>query len=88
MNNTVADDLLDVLVQAGVHRIYGLVGDSLNAFSDTLRRSGGSAKGGIDWIHVRNGEAACSPYRGSRSPPPSRHWPSCTSRRWRPWRWS
>jgi len=58
MNNTVADDLLDVLVQAGVHRIYGLVGDSLNAFSDSVRRSGGSAKGGIDWIHVRNEEAA------------------------------
>jgi pyruvate dehydrogenase (quinone) len=58
MTRTVADDLLDVLVQAGVHRVYGLVGDSLNAFSDAVRRSGGSAAGGIDWVHVRNEEAA------------------------------
>jgi pyruvate dehydrogenase (quinone) len=53
----VADDLLDVLVAAGVRRIYGLVGDSLNAFSDAVRRSGGAARGGIDWIHVHNEEA-------------------------------
>jgi pyruvate dehydrogenase (quinone) len=58
MTRRVADDLLDVLVQAGVHRVYGLVGDSLNAFSDAVRRSGGSAKGGIDWIHVHNEEGA------------------------------
>ncbi|MEY9968500.1 pyruvate dehydrogenase (quinone) [Streptacidiphilus sp. MAP12-16] len=58
MSHVVADDLLDVLVQAGVRRIYGLVGDSLNAFSDSVRRSGGSAAGGIDWIHVHNEEAA------------------------------
>ena len=31
MARTVADDLLDVLVAAGVTHIYGLVGDSLNA---------------------------------------------------------
>ena len=52
----VADDLLEVLVQAGVTRIYGLVGDSLNAISDAVRRSGGAAKGGIDWVHVHNEE--------------------------------
>ena len=55
---TVADELLDVLVAAGVRRIYGLVGDSLNAFSDAVRRRGGSANGGIDWIHVHHEEAA------------------------------
>ena len=54
----VAEDLLDVLVAAGVHRIYGLVGDSLNAFSDAVRRSGGAERGGIDWVHVHNEEAA------------------------------
>src|ERR1700754_2901905 len=54
----VADDLLDVLVAAGVRRIYGLVGDSLNAFSDAVRRSGGAAHGGIDWVHVHNEEGA------------------------------
>lgn len=55
---TVADELLDVLVAAGVRRIYGLVGDSLNAFSDAVRRRGGSANGGVDWIHVHHEEAA------------------------------
>ena len=58
MTRRVADDLLDVLVDAGVHRVYGLVGDSLNSFSDAVRRSGGSANGGIDWVHVHNEEAA------------------------------
>lgn len=58
MGNTLADDLVNLLVQAGVTRIYGLVGDSLNAFSDAVRRSGGSEHGGIDWVHVHNEEAA------------------------------
>ena len=58
MSRTVADDLLHVLVQAGVRRVYGLVGDSLNAFSDAVRRSGGAAHGGLDWVHVHNEEAA------------------------------
>lgn len=58
MKHTVADSLLDVLVHAGVRRIYGVVGDSLNAFSDAVRRSGGAAAGGIDWTHVHNEEAA------------------------------
>ena len=55
---TVADQLLEVLVHAGVTRIYGLVGDSLNSFSDAVGRSGGAANGGIDWVHVHNEEAA------------------------------
>jgi pyruvate dehydrogenase (quinone) len=46
---TVADQLVEVLVQAGVQRIYGIVGDSLTAFSDAIRRSGE-----IQWVHVRN----------------------------------
>jgi pyruvate dehydrogenase (quinone) len=55
---TVADQLIAQLIDAGVSRIYGIVGDSLNPIVDAVRRSGGSAKGGIDWIHVRNEEAA------------------------------
>ncbi|MET3804046.1 pyruvate dehydrogenase (quinone) [Nakamurella sp. UYEF19] len=55
---TVADQLVEVLVQAGVTQIFGLVGDSLNAFSDAVRRRGGAAEGGIDWVHVHNEEAA------------------------------
>jgi pyruvate dehydrogenase (quinone) len=56
--STVADSLVDVLTEAGITRIYGLVGDSLNAVSDAVRRSGGSANGGIDWVHVHNEEGA------------------------------
>lgn len=56
--HTVADQLVEVLVQAGVTEIFGLVGDSLNPISDAVRRSGGSAAGGIDWVHVHNEESA------------------------------
>jgi pyruvate dehydrogenase (quinone) len=55
---TLADQLVELLVQAGVTNVYGLVGDSLNSFSDAVRRSGGSANGGLDWVHVHNEEAA------------------------------
>lgn len=55
---TVADQLVQQLVDAGVSRIYGIVGDSLNPIVDAVRRTGGSEKGGIDWIHVRHEEAA------------------------------
>jgi len=58
MSQTVADQLIEQLVGAGVRHIYGIVGDSLNPIVDAVRRTGGSAKGGIDWIHVRNEEAA------------------------------
>ena len=49
---------MKVLTQAGVTRIYGLVGDSLNALSDAVRRSGGATKGGVDWVQVYNEEGA------------------------------
>jgi len=58
MSGTVADQLVRHLVHAGVTRIYGLAGDSLNALTDAVRRSGGAAKGGIDWVHVYNEEGA------------------------------
>lgn len=50
---TVADQMVDTLKAAGVKRIYGIVGDSLNGFTDALRR-----KGGVDWLHVRHEEVA------------------------------
>ncbi|MEU4556873.1 pyruvate dehydrogenase [Actinoplanes sp. NPDC023936] len=50
---TVADQFVEVLVQAGVERIYGIVGDSLNSLSDAIRRSGA-----IEWVHMHNEEAA------------------------------
>ncbi|MBF6148332.1 pyruvate dehydrogenase [Nocardia nova] len=49
----VADQFVHVLVQAGVRRIYGLVGDSLNPIVDAVRRTPQ-----IEWVHVRNEEAA------------------------------
>lgn len=53
MAKTVADQMVDTLSAAGVKRIYGIVGDSLNGFTDALRRHGG-----IQWIHVRHEEVA------------------------------
>ncbi|RCW42914.1 pyruvate dehydrogenase (quinone) [Halopolyspora algeriensis] len=50
---TVADQFIDVLVQAGVQRVYGIVGDSLNPVVDAVRRTEG-----IEWIHVRHEETA------------------------------
>jgi pyruvate dehydrogenase (quinone) len=50
---TAADYLVATLEHAGVKRIYGVVGDSLNGISDSLRRSGE-----IAWIHVRHEEGA------------------------------
>ena len=54
----VAQQLVQQLIDAGVSHIYGIVGDSLNPIVDAVRKSGGSAKGGIDWIHVRHEEGA------------------------------
>ncbi|MGA1810608.1 MULTISPECIES: ubiquinone-dependent pyruvate dehydrogenase [Sphingobium] len=49
---TVSDLFTQTLHLAGVKRIYGVVGDSLNGITESLRR-----QGNIDWIHVRNEEA-------------------------------
>ena len=49
---TLAEQLIEVLRQAGVERVYGVVGDSLNPVVDAIRRADG-----IDWVHVRNEEA-------------------------------
>lgn len=53
MTDTIADQFAATLAAAGVKRIYGIVGDSLNGLTDALRR-----QGKIDWIHVRNEEVA------------------------------
>jgi pyruvate dehydrogenase (quinone) len=50
---TVADQFAEVLANAGVKRIYGIVGDSLNGLTDAIRR-----QGNMDWIHVRHEEVA------------------------------
>ena len=53
MTKTTADLLAETLTHAGVKRIYGVVGDSLNGLSDSLRRHKT-----IDWVHVRHEEGA------------------------------
>ena len=53
MKPTGADFMAATLDAAGVRRIYGVVGDSLNGLTDALRR-----QGRIDWVHVRHEEAA------------------------------
>jgi pyruvate dehydrogenase (quinone) len=53
MAKNVADQFVEILSAAGVKRIYGIVGDSLNGITDALRRHGG-----IEWIHVRHEEVA------------------------------
>jgi len=50
---TVADQFAETLEAAGVKRIYGLVGDSLNGLTDAFRR-----QRKIEWVHVRHEETA------------------------------
>src|ERR1700744_4868406 len=53
MATTTADYLARSLSQAGVKRVYGVVGDSLNGFTDSLRRLKT-----IEWVHMRHEEGA------------------------------
>ena len=50
---TVADSLVATLAAAGVKRIYGIVGDSLNGITDEIRK-----QKTIEWVHVRHEEVA------------------------------
>ena len=52
MTRTVADFLVGALEQAGVRQIFGLIGDSLNALGDAVRRSN------VEWMGVRHEEGA------------------------------
>ncbi|MFE1550839.1 pyruvate dehydrogenase [Streptomyces sp. NPDC058718] len=49
----VAEQFVDILVRAGVKRMYGVVGDSLNPVVDAIRRTSA-----LDWIQVRHEEVA------------------------------
>jgi len=53
MAKTVADQFAETLAAARVKRIYGIVGDSLNGITDSIRR-----QSNIEWIHVRHEEVA------------------------------
>ena len=52
MAKNVAEQLVEMLVQAGIKRIYAVTGDSLNAVNDAVRRNPS-----IEWVHVRHEEA-------------------------------
>lgn len=52
MSKKVAEQLIEMLVENGVKRIYAVTGDSLNELNDAVRRNGK-----IRWIHVRHEEA-------------------------------
>ncbi|MFE7506655.1 ubiquinone-dependent pyruvate dehydrogenase [Promicromonospora sp. NPDC057488] len=49
----VAETIVEIIEDAGVERVYGLPGDSLNGFTDAIRRTDKVA-----WQHVRHEEAA------------------------------
>jgi pyruvate dehydrogenase (quinone) len=49
----VAEVLVQTLINANVKRVYGVVGDSLNGITDTIRKNEK-----IDWVHVRHEEVA------------------------------
>ncbi|MFE3904893.1 pyruvate dehydrogenase [Streptomyces sp. NPDC059153] len=50
---TVAEQYVDLLARAGVHRMYGVVGDSLNPVVDAIRRHDA-----LEWVQVRHEEVA------------------------------
>src|ERR1700677_3855226 len=49
----VSEVFVDTLVEAGVKRVYGVTGDSLNGLTDAIRRNKQ-----IAWMHVHHEEAA------------------------------
>jgi len=53
MAKKVAEIFIETLVNAGVKRVYGVVGDSLNGLTDVIRKTNG-----IEWLHMRHEEVA------------------------------
>src|SRR5246127_4587849 len=51
--NNIADLFVATMEQAGIRRIFGIVGDSLNGLNEALR-----SRGTIEWVHVRHEEVA------------------------------
>lgn len=50
MASTVSEIVADTITKAGAKRVYGIVGDTINHFTDAVRRSD------LDWVHVRHEE--------------------------------
>src|ERR1700688_2948758 len=53
VKKNLAELLVDILLAAGVKRVYGIAGDSRNGITEAIR-----ANGSIKWIHVRHEETA------------------------------
>jgi pyruvate dehydrogenase (quinone) len=53
MSTTISDLIVETLKNAGVRRVYGIPGDTLNGFTDAMRRDGT-----LSWEHVRHEEVA------------------------------
>lgn len=53
MPKTIAAQIVEQLIAAGVTKVHGVVGDSLNSITDEIRQSKQ-----IEWIHYRHEEAA------------------------------
>ena len=52
MAKTAADQVVEMMIDAGIQRVYGVVGDSINPIVDAIRRTNGKLR----WVHVRNEE--------------------------------
>ena len=72
MARNVADVLWEMLVNAGVKRCYGIVGDALNPVIDALRRNGN-----VDFVHVREMKNTASSRKPSQMPTSPAHPSPC-----------
>jgi len=52
MTQRVADLMVDILASAGARHCYGIVGDTLNYFTDAIHKSKK-----LEWVHMRHEEA-------------------------------
>jgi pyruvate dehydrogenase (quinone) len=52
MAKTAADQVVEMMIDASIQRVYGVVGDSINPIVDAIRRSDGKLR----WVHCRNEE--------------------------------
>ena len=52
MKKTAADQIAEMMMDAGIQRVYGVVGDSINPIVDAIRRTDGKLR----WVHCRNEE--------------------------------
>lgn len=64
----IAEQIVDMLVKAGVKRIYAVTGDSLNKINDAVRKDGR-----IQWIHVRHEETGA--FAAEQKPSFTATWP-------------